>query len=80
MIQMIKQGCPPDGFLSWLRVVVTMDDNVQLSTTMAGMIRKRSVLCSFCTSHGMVINGNKTNVLVVNVNNEDREAIMCNDK
>ena len=40
MIQMIKQGCPPDGFLSWLHVLVMMDDTVLLSTTREGMLRK----------------------------------------
>ena len=47
MIQMIKQGCPPDGFLSWLHVLVIMDDIVLLSTTREGMLRKICILYEF---------------------------------
>ena len=47
MIQMIKQGCPQDGFLSWLHVLVMMDDTVLMSTTREGMIRKIGILCFF---------------------------------
>ncbi len=80
MVQMIKQGCPPDGFLSWLHVLVMMDDTVLLSTTREGAIRKLSILYSFCRSHGMVLNSNKTKFMVVNGNNEDKEAIVYNDE
>lgn len=79
MIQMIKQGCPLDGFLSWLHVLVMMDDTVLLSTTREGMIKKIDILYDFCSSHGMVVNSSKTKFMVVNGNNEDRKAILCNN-
>ena len=62
MIHMIKHGCPPDGFLSWVHVLVMMDDTVLLSTTREGMIRKIGILYDFCSSHGMVINSSKTSL------------------
>ena len=79
MIQMIKQGCPPKGFLSWLHVLVMMDDTVLLSTTRKGMLRKICIPYDFCRSHGMIFNCNKTKFMVVNGNNEDREPLVCND-
>ena len=79
MIQMIKQRCPLDGFLSWLHILVMMDDTVLLSTTREGMIRKIEILHDFCSSHGMVVNNDKTKFMVVNGNTEDKEMILCHD-
>ena len=79
MIQMIKQGCPIDGFLGWLHILVMMDDTVLLSTTKQGMIDKIKILNDYCKSHGMIINYSKTKFMVVNGDNEDKEPILYND-
>ena len=47
MIKMLKQGCPIDGFLSWLHVLVMMDDTVLLSTTKEGMKNKIKIMYDF---------------------------------
>ena len=66
MIQMIKQGCPVDGFLVWLHILVMMDDTVLLSTTKQGMKDKIKILNDYCNSYGMTINYSKTKFMVVN--------------
>ena len=79
MIKMIKQGCPVDGFLSWLHVMVMMDDTVLLSTTKEGMVNKIKIMYDFCNSHGMSVNNSKTNFMVVNGTSDDKEPIIYNN-
>ncbi len=78
MIQMMKQQCPVDGFLSWLHVMVMMDDTIILATTRDAMKTKIKILCDFCNSHGMIINNSKTKFMVINGNKEDKEPLVCN--
>ena len=56
LIKMIKENCEPDGFLSWLYLLILMDDTVLLSTSRVTMMRKLSILCQFCREYGMKIN------------------------
>ena len=53
MIKMIKQGSPVDGFLSWLHVLVMMDDTVLLSTIREDIQNKIKILYDYCNLHGM---------------------------
>ena len=79
MIKMIKQSCPLDGFLSWLHVMVMMDDTILLSTTKEGMKNKIKIMYDFCDSYGMSVNNNKTKFMVVNGSSEDMESIIYNN-
>lgn len=44
----VRQGCEPDGFLSWLHLLILMDDTVLLLTSRVAMKRNVSILCTFC--------------------------------
>ena len=79
MIQMIKEGCLADGFLSWLHIIVMMDDTVLLSTTKDGMKNKIKIMYDYCNSYGMIVNNSKTKFMVVNGSSEDREPISVNN-
>ena len=47
-IKLVKESCAPDGFLSWLHLLVMMDGTVLLATSRENMIRKIEVLKHFC--------------------------------
>ena len=56
MIKMMKRRCPADGFLSWLHIMVMMDDTVLLSTSRERMFNKLSLMIRFCQDYGMKVN------------------------
>ena len=64
LIKMLKEGCSSDGFLSWLHVLVMMDDTVLLSTSREGMKKKLSILDQYCMTYGMKVNMKKTKFLL----------------
>ena len=68
-----------DGFLSWLHVLVMMDDTVLLSTTKEGMKNKIKIMYDFCNSHGMSVNSSKTKFMVINGSSQDKDCIIYND-
>ncbi len=59
--------------------MVMMDDTVILSTTLDGMKRKTEILHDFCNSHGMTVNDNKINFMVMKGTNVDKEPLICNN-
>ena len=80
LIDMVKQGSPIDGFLTWLHILVLMDDTILLSTTKDGMINKLKIMHDFCDSYGMILNNGKTKFMVVNGNDNDKEPLVYYDK
>ena len=79
LIKMIKDNSHNDGFLSWLHLLVLMDDTVLLATTrQLSMIQKISLLKSFCQSYGMKINQSKTKFFVISGNPEDSYPMHVN--
>ncbi len=56
LIKMIKNGAGIEGFLSWLRVLVLMDDTVLVATTRPNMIKKISIVQKYCDEYGMKMN------------------------
>ncbi len=72
MIKMVKESCEADGFLSWLHILVLMDDTVLLSTSRANMLKKLSLVCQFCNTYGMKINETKTKFMVICGSDADR--------
>ncbi len=56
LIKLVKESSAPEGFLSWLHLLVLMDDTVLLSTSRASMLRKLRTLKQFCDNYGMKIN------------------------
>ena len=65
LIKLIKTNCNPDGFLSWLHILVLMDDTVLLATTRESIVHKISLLKQYCDTYGMRINVGKTKFFVI---------------
>ena len=76
LIKLIKETCEPDGFLSWMHLLVMMDDTVLLSTTRLGMLRKLKLLLDFCNRYGMRVNLTKTKFFVVSGTERDKESLI----
>ena len=79
LIKLLKETCQPDGFLSWLHLLMLMDDTVLLATNRENIIRKVQLLNQFCYNYGMIVNENKTKLMVINGSVEDRQPITVND-
>ena len=73
LIKMIREGMGVDGFLSWLHVLVLMDDTVLLATTRNNMIRKIQILHDYCNQYGMKVNESKTKFFVLNGTGQDED-------
>lgn len=59
LVKLIKNTCESDGFLSWLHLLILMDDTVLLATSRENMIKKVKLLTEFCDKYGMVVNEKK---------------------
>ena len=75
LIKLIKETCEPDGFLSWLHLLMLMDDTVLLATSRKNISKKINLLVAFCKKYGMVINEGKTKLMVINGNFADKQPI-----
>ena len=75
LIKSIKENCGDDGFLSWLHILVLMDDTVLLATTRERMIHKLRLLKNYCDDYGMKVNEVKTKFFVVEGNEVDMEPL-----
>ena len=79
LIKLIKETCEPDGFLSWLHLLMLMDDTVLLATSREKLIKKVTLLVQFCKKYGMVINESKTKLMVINGTINDKQSIVINN-
>ena len=66
LVKLIKNTCESDGFLSWLHLLILMDDTVLLATSRENMIKKVKLLTEFCDKYGMVVKEKKTKLVVIN--------------
>ena len=73
---MVKERSPCDGFLSWLHLLMLMDDTVILATSRESLQMKLSILKEYCDEYGMQINEKKTEFMVVNGCARDKENIV----
>ena len=78
LIKMVKERSPCDGFLSWLHLLMLMDDTVILATSRESLEMKLGILKDYCDEYGMQINEKKTEFMVVNGSTRDRENILVN--
>ena len=76
LIKLIKETCHSDGFLSWLHLLMLMDDTVLLATNRKNIIIKVKLLNQFCTRYGMLINEGKTKLIVINGDMNDRQPLL----
>ncbi len=75
LIREIKEGSDYDGFLHWLHVLVLMDDTVILLTNRQGMLRKLSLMITYCSDYGMIVNQTKTKYMVINGSDADMQPL-----
>ena len=78
LVKWIKNTCESDGFLSWLHLLILMDDTVLLATSRGNMIKKVKLLTEFCDKYGMVVNEKKTKLMVIHGSVIDKEPIVIN--
>ena len=79
LIKMIKTRSPLDGFLSWLHILMLMDDTVIFATSRNKLEEKLGVLRDYCQEYGMQVNEAKTEFMVVNGTAVDRVDIVIRD-
>ena len=78
-IRLVKRKSSIDGFLSWLHLLMLMDDTVLFATTRERLIEKLNLLAEWCNKCGMVINEDKTEFMAfVTTNPNDRIPILLN--
>ena len=76
LIKMVKERGPRDGFLSWLHLLMLMDDTVILATSRESLELKLGILKNYCDEYGMQINEKKTEFMVVNGSVRDKKVIV----
>ncbi|ELU10587.1 hypothetical protein CAPTEDRAFT_194054 [Capitella teleta] len=79
LIRNLKERCAPDGFLGWLHSLMLMDDTIILATSRQRAIEKIGVLREFSRTSGMIINKSKTQFMVINGEEDDRNPIIHDD-
>ena len=79
LVKLLKDTCQPDGFLSWIHLLALMDDTVILATSRENLVSKVHLLIQFCNKYGMIINENKTKLMVINGNATDKDPISINN-
>ena len=72
LITKIKERCGNDGFLSWLHVLMLMEDTVILVTSRTKLVEKLNILYDYCEDSGMVVNNDKTKFMVINGQDDDK--------
>ena len=79
LIKMVKSRSPPDGFLSWLHLLMLMDDTIIFATSRKKLVKKLEILNEYCSEYGMLVNETKTEFMVVNGSVDDRKDIVMSD-
>ncbi len=73
-IALIKNKCGTDGLLTWLHILMLMDDTVLFSSTRHGMECKLRLLNEYCQDYGMLVNNKKTKFFALNCSPEERRS------
>ena len=76
---MVKNRSPSDGFLSWLHLLMLMDDTIIFATSREKLVKKLEILNEYCDEYGMQVNEIKTEFMVVNGSASDRKDIVIGD-
>ena len=75
LIVMLKKRCENDGFLSWLHVLMLMDDTVSLATSWRKLEEKMNILWEYCDTHSMLVDTDKTKFMVICRDDHDKLPI-----
>ena len=76
LVKMSLKRVDIHGFLGDLHSLLMMDDSVIMATTKERFIEKINILIQFCEDQGMVINELKTQFMVVNKDEADKNDIV----
>ena len=79
LIKMVRSKSPLDGFLSWLHVLMLMDDTIIFATSREKLVEKLGILNEYCVEYGMQVNESKTEFMVINGTATDRKDIILSD-
>ncbi len=72
-IALIKNNCGMDGFLTWLHILMLMNDTVLFSTRHS-MEYKLRLLNEHCQDYGMLVNNKKIKFFALNCSPEERRS------
>ena len=74
LIRRLKQ-CGADDFLQDLHCLLMMDDSVIMATSREAFLQKIEILMQFCEEHGMLVNELKTQFMIINNCETDKQPI-----
>ena len=72
--KMVRDACPHDGYLESVHSLMLMDDTALLATSRENLLKRYDALVQFCEEYDMVINADKTKLMVINGSKEDRRS------
>ena len=70
-LRKLRNFCPHNGFLKWLNCVLLMDDKVIFATSLDDLQAKIKLLHEFCIESGMLVNLDKTKIMIINKTDDD---------
>lgn len=68
-VNMLRDRCLPNGWLSWLHCLLLMDDKIIFSVDAEDFQQKCDILKEYCEESGMIINKDKTKIMIINNQN-----------
>ncbi len=75
LIKLVKSNCEDDGFVSWLHILVLVDDIVLLAAARDKVLYERGLTRTFCDEYGTRVNEAKTKFFVLGGNAADSEPL-----
>lgn len=74
-VRKLRNFCPHNGFLKWLNCMLLMDDKVIFATSLDDLQAKIKLLHEFCIESGMLVNLDKTKIMIINKTDDDSNHI-----
>ena len=74
LAKMLRDACPNDGYLDTLHSLMLMDDTAILATSRQNLLKRFDGLVKFCEEYDMMINEDKTKLMVINGTADDRRS------
>ena len=74
LAKMVREVCQQDDYLGSIHSLMLMDDTALLATSRDTLLKRYDALVRFCEEYDMVINEDKTKLMVINGNRVDRQS------
>jgi hypothetical protein len=74
LAKMVREVCPHDDYLGSVHSLMLMDDTALLATSRDTLLKRYDALVRFCEEYDMVINEDKTKLMVINGDRADRAS------